>query len=89
MPAKPRLLDSEVVKRVEDRIHRGQLPCLRPETVYGGFGSGRTACSGCEQVIESGKVEYEIEDPQSKVCLSFHFDCYVIWQRECLQRLDC
>jgi len=89
MPTGPGLTDNDVVQRVEDRIDTGQLPCLRPETVYGGFGSGRTACSGCEQVIESGKVEYEIEDPQSKAWLSFHFHCYVIWQRECIQRLDC
>lgn len=61
---------------------------MRPEVIYACFGSGGSTCSACEQVIERGKVEYEIEHPQSTAWLIFHFDCYVIWQRECMQRLD-
>jgi hypothetical protein len=87
MPTEPALPKSEIIQRVQERIESRQLPLARPTTIYGGYGSGRNVCSACGEEIASGKVEYEIEDPQSRGWLFFHFDCYVIWQRECTHRL--
>jgi hypothetical protein len=87
VPTERVLAERELTQRVQDRIERGQLPLTRPATIHAGYGAGSNVCSACGGNIASGKVEYEIEDPQSGEGLFFHFDCYVIWQCECTQRL--
>ena len=87
MPTHPVLPEDEVRLRVQQRIDTGGLPLLRPDHIHAGYGSGNICCA-CDQPIEPTKIEYEIVTPDEARKLIFHFACYVIWQRECSQRMD-
>ena len=76
--------DSAKVRTVDE----GRLPVALPSLISAGYGTGTTPCAVCDCGILSDQVIYEIDDPRSvDELLPFHFTCYVIWQRECAQRL--
>jgi hypothetical protein len=82
------LSETELLQRVQQRIDEGRLPVALPSLISAGYGTGTAPCAVCECRILSNQVIYEIDDPRSvDELLPFHFTCYVIWQRECAQRL--
>lgn len=87
MPTHPVLPEEQVRLQVQQRIETGRLPLLRPNHIHAGYGSGNICCA-CDQLIDPTKIEYEIATPDTARKLNFHFACYVVWQRECSQRMD-
>ena len=80
--------DSELLQRVQQRIDSGRLPVVLPSLISAGYGTGAAPCVVCDLDILADQVIYEIDDPRRvDELLPFHFACYVIWQRECAQRL--
>ena len=47
---------------IRDKLARGQLPAIRPATVWSGFGSA-TRCAACDDPIEQRQVRYEFDTP--------------------------
>ena len=86
MPTHPVLPEGQVRLQVQQRIAGGRLPLLRPDHIHAGYGSGDICCA-CDQPIDQSKIEYEVVSAGGQK-LTFHFACYVIWQRECSQRMD-
>ena len=68
-------------------IDRGLLPLTVPTQISAGYGAGDTLCDVCDQSIGARQVAYDIVDPTTGSRLTFHFACYVAWQRECATRL--
>lgn len=88
MPGASVLSDDELLQRVKQRIDEGRLPVVLPSLISAGYGAGTAPCVVCDLEILSDQVIYEIDDPRDvDEMLPFHFACYVIWQRECAQRL--
>jgi hypothetical protein len=79
------LLESELRLRVQRRVEDGRLPVLLVSHLDASYGSGNVCCV-CDQPITCDDVEYDIVDSRNTNCLSFHFSCHVIWQRECAHR---
>jgi hypothetical protein len=80
------LLESELRLRVLRRIDDGRLPVALVSVIDASYGSGKVCCV-CDRPITRDAVEYDIVDPRSTNCLSFHFSCHVIWQQECAQHV--
>ncbi len=87
MPTQSVLPEDEVRLLAQQRIEGGRLPLMRPDHINAGYGSGDTCCV-CDQSIDPTKIEYEVAGPDKAHRLAFHFACYVVWQRECSQRMD-
>jgi hypothetical protein len=85
MPPESRILESELLYRVQQRINDGRLPVKTPQSVNAGYAAGTECCAVCDQQIETGQVSYEVADPSP---LIFHRECYMAWQRECAQRIE-
>ncbi len=82
------LSDGELLRRVQQRIDEGRLPVILPSLISAGYGAGTAPCVVCDLAILADQVIYEIDDPRRvDELLPFHFACYVIWQRECAQRM--
>ena len=79
--------ESELLQRVQQRIDSDRLPVAIPSLISAGYGTGGAPCVVCDLDILADQVIYEIDDPRGDALLPFHFACYVIWQRECAQRL--
>ncbi|HEY6824616.1 MAG TPA: hypothetical protein VI195_09255 [Steroidobacteraceae bacterium] len=73
--------------RVRQRIDAGRLPLFMPTTISAGYGTGAEVCQLCDLGISAEQTMYEVSDPRTSRLLGFHFACYVLWQRECSQRL--
>ena len=88
MPNEPTLLENELRLRVQRRIDGGRLPVALVSRNDGSYGTGRVCCV-CDQPITCEIVDYDVVDSPKTTCvsLSFHFSCYVIWQRECAHRI--
>jgi hypothetical protein len=57
---------------------------MMPSLISAGYGTATALCALCDLEISSHQAMYEIDDPRSlDRVLTFHFACYVIWQREC------
>lgn len=83
------MAENELIQRVQQRIDAGRLPVVLPSLISAGYGTGSVACAVCDLRILSEQVMYEVDDPRAvDKLLPFHFGCYVIWQRECAQRLN-
>lgn len=81
--------ENELIQRVQQRIDAGRLPVVLPSLISAGYGTGSVGCAVCDLGILSEQVMYEVDDPRGvDELLPFHFSCYVIWQRECAQRLN-
>lgn len=87
MTTEPSLSESELLALVQRGISEGQLPILVPPVISAGYGTGRELCRVCALVIPTDRAAYEVTDPFQPAILTFHFACYVVWQRECAQRL--
>jgi len=84
MPTEPVLSEDELTQRVQQRIDDGRLPVVLPPLISAGYGTGTALCPVCDLRISSAQVMYEIDDPRHlDGSLTFHFGCYVVWQREC------
>jgi hypothetical protein len=82
------LSERELLQRVQQRIDEGRLPVILPSLISAGYGAGTAPCAVCDLDILADQVIYEIDDPRRvDELLPFHFACYVVWQRECAQRL--
>jgi hypothetical protein len=78
----PTLSADQLIEIIRQRIEDGRLPCVRPDTIYAGYGSGEP-CDGCDDRIESTKIVYDVPFPAASRSLKLHFPCYVIWQQQC------
>ncbi len=87
MPTEPQLLDTKLREHICQRIADGQLPVTLPEHVETAQGSGNT-CRACGQPITSRQVEYDVEDPRHGTRLTLHLGCHVLWQIECVRRVQ-
>ena len=87
MPTEAMLLEDELRRRVQGRIDDGRLPVALVSRMDS-HGTERVCCV-CDQPIAYENVDYDIVDFAETTCLSFSFHpyCYVIWQRECAQRV--
>jgi hypothetical protein len=65
-------------QRIRDKLWYGILPNGAPAKRSGRFGSGRL-CDGCDLVLGSKDVEYNVELPDGRT-LSFHLNCASLWQ---------
>jgi hypothetical protein len=84
MPRELHILESELLYRVRQRFHDGRLPVANAPSVSAGYAAGTECCAVCDQQIARDQVSYEITGPAP---LIFHRKCYMIWQRECAQRI--
>ena len=77
-------LEAELRSIARRRIEQGQLPSAPPSRIWGGHGSGQL-CALCDQPIQRGDVELEVEVHVHSVArtIRFHRDCQAIWQIEC------
>jgi hypothetical protein len=82
MPPELRIVESELLYRIRQRIRDGRLPMANAPSVSAGYAAGTEVCAVCDQQIASDHVSYEITDPAAMI---FHRECYMIWQRECTQ----
>jgi hypothetical protein len=81
------LPENELIQRAKQGINDGRLPVVLPSLISAGYGTGTMPCAVCGLVISRDQVAYEIDDPRNPDhLLSFHFACYVVWQRECAKR---
>jgi LSD1 zinc finger len=81
------LPETQLIRRVQQSIDAGRLPLIVPPLISASYGAGSVRCAVCDLVIRPDQVMYEIGDPRlTDELFSFHFGCYVIWQRECAQR---
>lgn len=87
MPTEATLLEDELRLRVQRRIDDGRLPVTLVSRIDS-HGTERVCCV-CDQPIACENVDYDIVDFAETTCitLSFHSSCYVVWQRECAQRV--
>ncbi len=87
MQSKGVLTESELMRRARERIDDGRFPVVMPSSISAGYATGSVLCALCDLEILADRAMYEIDDPRGldKV-LTFHFACYVIWQRECGHR---
>ena len=82
------LPENELLQRARQRIDEGRLPVILPSLISAGYGTGAAPCAVCDLGILSDQIIYEIDDPRGlDAMIPFHFACYVLWQRECAQRL--
>ena len=88
MQSGPIFPENELIQRAQQRIDDGRLPLVLPSLISAGYGTAGTRCAVCDLDILPDQVLYEIDDPRAvEELIAFHFGCYVIWQRECAQRL--
>ena len=87
MPTEAMLCEDELRLLVQRRIDDGRLPVALVSRI-GSHGTERVCCV-CDQPLGCENVDFDIVDYLETTCLtlSFHSSCYVIWQRECAQRV--
>jgi len=88
MPIDSRSFESELRLRVRRRIKAGRLPVALVSRIDSSYETARICCV-CDQPITDEIVDYDVVDLGNATCLSlsFHFSCYVIWQKECARRV--
>ena len=69
---------------VREKMERGYLPTTRPTAVWTGFGSGEF-CRACGDVIAPRQIRHAF-DLDDRDTLSFHADCYALWDAEVRRR---
>ena len=87
MPYGPRVAEDELLSRVRERIRDGRLPVALSAEIISGYGGSGDVCCVCEQEILPSHVQYELTDPRDASQLTFHLNCHMIWQLECVRRL--
>jgi hypothetical protein len=84
MPPELRMVESELLYRVRQRIDDGRLPVANAPSVNAGYAAAAECCAVCDQQIGSGQISYEVTLPAPMI---FHRKCYMVWQHECGQRI--
>ena len=88
MPTEAQLLDAKLQEHIAQRISEGRLPVTLPEqSEVAAHGSG-SKCDACDQPITSHQVEYDVEDLEHGTRLMLHFGCHLLWQIECVKRVQ-
>jgi hypothetical protein len=87
LPTELAIPESELRGCVRQRLDGGRLPLVIAPQVTAAYGTDLDICEVCEQSISGKMAAYEAIDPGTGIRLKFHFQCYVVWQRECAQRL--
>jgi hypothetical protein len=88
MPTEAQLLDAKLRDHISQRISEGRLPVTLPEhSEVAAHGSGRK-CHACDQPITSRQLEYDVEDSEHGRRLTLHLGCHVLWQIECVKRVQ-
>lgn len=86
VPKESRVRNDSLRIRILQRIDLGRLPVFIPGTVQAGYGAG-LRCYACGDSITRSQIEYHVNDPSYGPPMNLHFDCYFIWQTECVERL--
>jgi hypothetical protein len=82
------LLDAKLRERICKRIAEGRLPVTLPERIEAAARGSGNECHGCGQPITSRQVECDVEDPSHGTRLMLHLGCHVLWQIECVKRVQ-
>jgi hypothetical protein len=71
----------ELAASIRDKIRSGVLPLPPdpPEKCYVGKGT-RRPCDGCDAIIESAEIEYELDIAEGRT-LRFHAKCLDAWHQ--------
>lgn len=72
--------DSRINELARELIGCGQLPPLRGNVAWAGYGTGKTCCI-CGNSVQGSEVEYQVELGQRRVS-DCHFECFLAWQEE-------
>ena len=84
MPTEAQLRDTDLRRRIRERIDDGLLPLIVPTEITAGYGHGEL-CSACDEPVSDTQIEYDVM--HAGRTLSLHLGCHVIWQIECQARI--
>ena len=70
--------------RARECMASGRLPTTRTTMIIAGYGSGKSPCDLCDEMIATTQVEYRVTDPRGGGReLTLHFACHFSWPMEC------
>ena len=72
--------DPRINEIARELLGCGELPPLRTNVAWAGYGSGNTCCV-CGSAVHGSEVEYHVEAGQRRV-EGCHFECFLAWQEE-------
>jgi hypothetical protein len=80
------LLDGPALRElIKKKLDDGTLPLTRPQTTYGGPGTGEH-CDGCGEPIYPMQIEYEFDYAGERRTLRLHLECAGLWEALRLKR---
>jgi hypothetical protein len=74
--------DSRLNDVARELLGCGQLPPLRGNVAWAGYGTGKICCV-CGSSVQGSEVEYQVELGERQVG-GCHLECFVAWQEESL-----
>ena len=84
MPTESQLLNKALRARISRLIDEGELPAIIAKTIHADYGSG-LQCHACGRPITPEQLEYDILVSKA---LRLHLGCHVLWQFECVKRVQ-
>ena len=88
MPTGCQLLDATLREHISQRIAKGRLPVTLPEHIEAAADGSGNKCHACDQPITSRQIACHVEDPERGTRLTLHLGCHVLWQIECVKRVQ-
>jgi hypothetical protein len=88
MPNGYQLLDATLREHISQRVAKGRLPVTFPEHFEAGVPRSGSKCHACDQPITSRQIACGVEDRRHGRRLTLHLGCHVLWQIECLKRVQ-
>ena len=88
MPTGCQLLDATLREQISQRIAKGRLPVTLPEHIEAAADGSGNKCHACDQPITSRQIACHVEDPEHHTRLTLHLGCHVLWQIECVKRVQ-
>lgn len=88
MPSGYQLLDATLREHISERIAKGRLPVTLAEHIEAGVRRSGGKCHACDQPITSRQMACEVEDRRHGRRLTLHLGCHVLWQIECVKRVQ-
>ena len=88
MPNGCQLLDATLREHICQRIAAGRLPVTFPEHFEAGLHRSGSQCHACDQPITSRQMACDVEDRRHGRRLTLHLGCHVLWQIECVRRVQ-
>ncbi len=79
--------DTSLPEKVRELLQSRRLPARRPDTVWGGPGSGRDRCLVCGDLMRTDQlvIDAELSGADGRNTLSFHAGCFWVlapeWER--------